>query len=54
VWRDEGEKAMQLARGQSMVEYALVFVFVVTVVIILLTFFSPELTEMYSNVIENI
>lgn len=45
---------MQLARGQSMVEYALIFVLVVTIVIILLTFFSPELTEMYTNVIENI
>lgn len=42
------------ARGQGMVEYALLFVFIVLVVIILLSIFGPQLGNIYSNIIDNL
>ena len=41
-------------RGQGLVEYALLFVFIVLVVIILLTIFGPQLGNIYSNIIDNL
>jgi len=45
---------MRQERGQGMVEYALLFVFIVLVVIILLSVFGPQLGNVYSNIIENL
>lgn len=41
-------------KGQGTVEYALLFVFIVLVVIILLSVFGPQLGSVYSNIIENL
>ncbi len=45
---------MRKERGQGMVEYALLFVFIVLVVIILLSVFGPQLSNVYSNIIANL
>lgn len=45
---------MATQRGQGLVEYALLFVFIVLVVIILLTIFGPQLGNVYSNIIANL
>ncbi len=42
------------AKGQGTTEYALLFVFVVLLVFFLLTFFAPEIGNVFSNIIENI
>jgi Flp pilus assembly pilin Flp len=41
-------------KGQGTTEYALLFVFVVLLIIILLTFFAPEIGNVFSNVMEHI
>jgi Flp pilus assembly pilin Flp len=41
-------------KGQGFVEYALIFMLVVIMIIVLLTFFAPYLNAAYSNVIENL
>jgi Flp pilus assembly pilin Flp len=41
-------------KGQGLVEYALIFVFVVMVVVVLLPLFAPYLTAAYNSVIINL
>jgi hypothetical protein len=41
-------------KGQGFVEYALIFMIVVILCIVLLTYFAPYINEAYSNVIENL
>jgi Flp pilus assembly pilin Flp len=43
-----------IEKGQGFVEYALIFMLVVIMLIVLLTLFAPWLNAAYSNVIENI
>ena len=41
-------------RGQGLVEYALIMLFVALVIIVVLALFGPAVGNMYSNVITNI
>lgn len=41
-------------KGQGLVEYALIFAFVVLVVVVLLPLFAPYLTSAYNMVINNL
>jgi Flp pilus assembly pilin Flp len=41
-------------KGQSLVEYALIFVLVIIVVIVVLALFGPFLGGVYSNIISSI
>ena len=41
-------------KGQGLVEYALILVFVALVVIVILALFGPALGKVFSNVIETI
>ncbi len=41
-------------KGQGLVEYALIFMLVVLIVIVLLPLFGPWLSAAYSNVINNL
>ena len=41
-------------KGQGLVEYALIFVLVVLIVVVLLPLFGPWLSESYSLVISNL
>lgn len=42
------------ARGQGLVEYALILVMVVVVVLVVLWIFGPQIGVMYSNVVSSI
>lgn len=42
------------ARGQGLVEYALLLIFVAVVLIALLTILGPGLREIYQNIIDNL
>jgi pilus assembly protein Flp/PilA len=42
------------ARGQGLVEYALLLIFVAVVLIALLTILGPGLGEIYQNIIDNL
>jgi pilus assembly protein Flp/PilA len=39
-------------RGQGLLEYAMILVFVVIIVLVILTLLGPALSRIYSNVIE--
>lgn len=41
-------------RGQGLTEYALIFVFVVILLIVLLTIFGTQLGDIYSNIVAHI
>lgn len=41
-------------KGQGLVEYALIFVLVVLIVVVLLPLFAPWVNAAYNNVINNI
>lgn len=42
------------ARGQGLTEYALIFVFVVLIMIVLLTIFGTQLGDIYSEIVAHI
>ncbi len=42
------------ARGQGLVEYALLIIFVAVVLVALLTILGPGLREIYQNIIDNL
>lgn len=44
----------RLTRGQGLVEYALILVFVAVVLIAILTVLGPGLTDIYENIIANL
>jgi pilus assembly protein Flp/PilA len=44
----------RLPRGQGLVEYALILVFVAVVLIAILTVLGPGLTEIYANIIDHL
>jgi pilus assembly protein Flp/PilA len=46
--------SLEEARGQGLLEYALIIMLVALVVILLLAVFGPAVGNMFSNVIENI
>ena len=39
-------------KGQGIVEYALIFTFIAVVVVIILYFFGPAISDVYSSIIE--
>ena len=39
-------------KGQGLLEYAMILVFVVIIVLVILTLLGPALARMYSNVID--
>ena len=41
-------------RGQGLVEYALILIFVAVVLIALLTILGPGITNVYQNIIDNL
>lgn len=45
---------MQTDRGQGLVEYALILVFVAIVVIVVLVILGPSVGNMYSNIVSGI
>ena len=40
--------------GQGLVEYSLILLFIALAIILTLSIFGTELTDVYSNIIENI
>jgi pilus assembly protein Flp/PilA len=46
--------SQNLMRGQGLVEYALILVFVAVVVIALLVILGPGLTDIYGNIIDHL
>ena len=44
---------IQSMRGQGLVEYALILIFVVVVVVLLLYVLGPSVGNLYSNVVVN-
>ena len=43
----------QIEKGQGLVEYAMIIIFVALIVLILLLIFGPAVGNLYSNVIES-
>ena len=41
-------------RGQSLLEYALIFILVIIIVIIVIYVFGPYLGSVYSNIVQSI
>lgn len=52
LWHTLG--AQRPARGQGLVEYALILVLVAVVVIAVLILLGPSIAEVYENVIESL
>jgi len=52
--RREGMYFHVREKGQGLVEYALIFVLVVLIVVVLLPLFAPWVNAAYNNVINNI
>jgi pilus assembly protein Flp/PilA len=47
-------RSRAVERGQGLVEYALILIFVAVVVIAILTILSPGLVDIYQNVIDHL
>lgn len=53
-WLMSHPQARRLTRGQGLVEYALILMFVAVVLIALLSILGPGLTNIYENIIDNL
>ncbi|NDJ78219.1 MAG: pilus assembly protein [Chloroflexi bacterium] len=53
-WLQSQPRFRDLTRGQGLVEYALLIIFVAVVLVALLTVLGPGLQEIYENIIESL
>lgn len=53
-WLSSRRALDRLTRGQGLVEYALILIFVAVVLIAILTILGPGLTDIYSNIIAHL
>jgi len=44
----------KLTRGQGLVEYALLIIFVAVVLVALLTILGPGISDIYQNIVDNL